>query len=136
MPNWICRSQEMNRIVAALLFASATALAAQPAQFSNTVRGFIKTDAPVVALTNARIIDGTGAPAKEAQTLIIRNGNIAELGDTARIKVPEGATTIDLSGKSVIPGLVMGTSTPITPWRPGSTDSLASASRGSISPAV
>src|SRR3982751_5873241 len=107
MPNWICRSQEMNRTVAALLFASATALAAQPAQFSNTVRGFIKTEAPVVALTNARIIDGTGAPAKEAQTLIIRNGNIAELGDTARIKVPDGATTIDLAGKSVIPGLVM-----------------------------
>jgi imidazolonepropionase-like amidohydrolase len=97
----------MKRTTAALLLASATALAAQPAQFSNTVRGFIKTDAPVVALTNARIIDGTGAAAKEAQTLIIRNGNIAELGDSARIKVPEGATTIDLSGKSVIPGLVM-----------------------------
>src|SRR3954465_7980138 len=97
----------MTRTIAALLLASATALTAQPPQFSNTVRGFIKTDAPVIARTNARIVDGTGAAAKEAQTLIIRNGNIAELGDTARIKVPDGATTIDLSGKSVIPGLVM-----------------------------
>ena len=89
------------------LLSLCVSVAAQPAQFSNTVRGFIKTDAAVVALTNARVIDGTGAAAREAQTLIIRGGNIAELGDTARIKVPEGATTIDLSGKSVIPGLVM-----------------------------
>src|SRR3954464_6346599 len=81
--------------------------AAQGPQFSTTVRGFIKTDAPVIALTHARIIDGTGAPAKEDQTIVIRGGNIAELGDAARVKAPAGATTIDLAGKSVIPGLVM-----------------------------
>src|SRR5262249_32622055 len=82
-------------------------LLAQAPQFSATVRGFIKVDAPVVALTHARVIDGTGAPAKEDQTIVIRGGNIAELGDAARVKAPDGATTIDLTGKSVIPGLVM-----------------------------
>jgi imidazolonepropionase-like amidohydrolase len=85
---------------------SATLLA-QPPQFSTTVRGFIKVDAPVIALTNVRVIDGTGAAAKENQTLILRGGNIAEMGDAARVKAPEGATVIDLTGKSVIPGLVM-----------------------------
>jgi enamidase len=80
---------------------------AQPPQFSNTVRGFIKVDAPVIALTNVRVIDGTGAPAKENQTIVLRGDNIAEIGDAARVKAPEGATTIDLTGKSVIPGLVM-----------------------------
>ena len=59
---------------------------AQPPQFSEGVRGFIKVDAPVVALTNARVIDGTGAPAKENQTLVLRGGNIAEMGDAARVK--------------------------------------------------
>jgi len=85
---------------------SGTSLA-QPQQFSNTVRGFIKVDAPVIALTNVRVIDGTGAPAKANQTLVLRGGNIAEMGDASRVKAPEGATVIDLTGKSVIPGLVM-----------------------------
>jgi enamidase len=87
---------------------SAAALtAAQPPQLSQQVQGFIKVNAPVIALTNARVIDGTGAPAKERQTLILRGGNIAEMGDSSRVKAPDGATTIDLTGKSVIPGLVM-----------------------------
>ncbi len=89
------------------LLAAGVMAAAQPPQFSNAVRGFIKVDAPVIALINARVIDGTGAPAKEKQTLVIRGGNIAELGDSGRVAVPEGATTIDLAGKSVLPGLVM-----------------------------
>jgi imidazolonepropionase-like amidohydrolase len=91
-----------------LLIVAAGLLArAQPAQFSNAVRGFIKVDAAVVALTNARVIDGTGAPARENQTLVIRGGHIAEIGDASRVKPPDGATVIDLTGKSVIPGLVM-----------------------------
>jgi imidazolonepropionase-like amidohydrolase len=82
-------------------------LAAQRPQFSDQVRNFISVDAPVVALTHVRLIDGTGAPAKPNQTLIIRDGNIAEMGDAARVKPPQGATIVDLTGKSVIPGMVM-----------------------------
>ncbi len=82
-------------------------LAAQPPQLSNAVRAFVKVDAPIVALTNARVIDGTGAPARPNQTLILRGGVIAELGDSSRVKPPADATVIDLAGKSVIPGLVM-----------------------------
>src|SRR6476661_7621940 len=92
---------------AAALTAAVSLAAAQPPQFNDTVRGFIKVDAAVVALTNARVIDGTGAPAKEGQTLILRGGNIAEIGDSGRVKAPQGATTIDLTRKTVIPGLVM-----------------------------
>src|SRR6185503_2068409 len=80
---------------------------AQSPQFSPAVRNFITVDAPVVALTHARVVDGTGAPAKEDQTIVIRNGSIAEIGDAARVRAPDGATAIDLTGKSVIPGLVM-----------------------------
>jgi imidazolonepropionase-like amidohydrolase len=93
---------------AAILFLAAGLMAAaQPPQFAAAVRPFIKVDAPVVALINARVIDGTGAPATEKQTLVIRGGTIAEIGDTGRLAVPDGATTIDLAGKSVMPGLVM-----------------------------
>jgi enamidase len=94
-------------LLALALLAAAVRAQPQASPFSNTVRGFIKIDAPVVALTNVRVIDGTGAPAKDNQTIILRGGNIAEMGDAARVKAPDGATTIDLTGKSVMPGLVM-----------------------------
>ena len=92
---------------AAVVLALAAAGQAPAPQFADAVRAFIKIDAPVVALTNVRIIDGTGAPAKENQTIVIRGGSIAELGDPSHVKPPEGATVVDLAGKSVIPGLVM-----------------------------
>jgi imidazolonepropionase-like amidohydrolase len=90
----------------ALAIAAAALGSAQP-QFSDTVRSFIKVDAPVVALTNVRVIDGTGAPARANQTVIIKGGNIEAIGDSAKVSPPQGATTLDLSGRSVIPGLVM-----------------------------
>jgi imidazolonepropionase-like amidohydrolase len=77
------------------------------AQQQNPLRNYIKHSEPVIALTNVRVIDGTGAAAKEKQTLVIRDGNIAQMGDAATVKPPEGAAVIDLTGKSVIPGLIM-----------------------------
>jgi cytosine/adenosine deaminase-related metal-dependent hydrolase len=81
------------------------AVAQQPP--ANPLAPYIKVQAPIVALVHARVIDGTGAPAREDQTIVIRDGNIAALGDTARTPPPADATVVDLTGKSVIPGLVM-----------------------------
>jgi len=58
-------------------------------------------------LVHARVIDGTGAAAREDQTIVIRDGNIAAIGAAAQTTPPGGATVVDLTGKSVIPGLVM-----------------------------
>jgi imidazolonepropionase-like amidohydrolase len=93
-----------------LTLALAAAVAALPSaqpKFSDAVRGFIKVDAPVVALTNVRVIDGTGAPARANQTVMIRNGNIESIGSSGSAPLPAGATILDLAGRSVIPGLVM-----------------------------
>ena len=81
--------------------------AGQPSTLSNAVRAFVAVDAPVVALTHARVIDGTGALPREDQTLVIEGGKITVMGPSSSTTVPTGATAIDLSGKSVIPGLVM-----------------------------
>ena len=82
-------SDAMRRVVCALIGSClSAAVLAQAPQFSNAVKGFIKVEAPVVALTHARVIDGTGAPAREDQTLVIRDGNIAALGDAARVRRP------------------------------------------------
>ncbi len=60
---------------------------------------------PIIALTNARIIDGLGNPASEGQTIVLRNGRIGAVG--ASPKIPADAVVHDLSGKTVMPGLVM-----------------------------
>ena len=73
---------------------------------SPEVRGFVKVDAAVIALTHVRVIDGTGAAAREDQTVVFSNGKIASVGDAAAASVPSGATVLDLHGYSVIPGLV------------------------------
>jgi enamidase len=73
----------------------------------NAPANFIKVQAPVVALTHVRVVDGTGAPPRDDQTIVIRDGNIADLGAAASTSVPAGATTVDATGKTVIPGLVM-----------------------------
>jgi enamidase len=80
------------------------AAAQQPA---SPLAPYIKVQAPVIALVHARVIDGTGAPAREDQTIVIRDGDIAAIGDAARTPPPAGATVVDLTGKSVLPGLVM-----------------------------
>lgn len=79
---------------------------AQNTKLSKEVQSFVKEDAPVIALTHVRIIDGTGAPARADQTLIIRDGKIASLGDAATTKPPDGAKVLDLTGHTLLPGLV------------------------------
>jgi enamidase len=90
-----------------LTLALGGVMTARAPQLSNAVRPFVKYAEPVIVLTNARVIDGTGSPARENQSMVIREGTIASVGDAAKITAPEGAVTIDLAGKTVLPGLVM-----------------------------
>ena len=95
------------RTAAALIgLAVTTPAAAQRPTLSATVRQYVRVDTAIVALTHVRVIDGTGAPARLNQTLVIRDGTIAALGDATSVAIPNGAVVIDLAGKSVIPGLV------------------------------
>src|SRR5579875_3414990 len=83
-----------------------TALAQRPT-LSQNVRQYVAVDTSAIALTHVRVIDGTGTPPRENQTLVIRDGNIAALGDAALIHAHADAQVMDLTGKTVIPGLVM-----------------------------
>lgn len=71
------------------------------------VKTYVDVDAPVIALTNALVIDGKENPARPNQTVVIRNGKIEAVGDAAKIKIPSDATTVDLKGKALLPGFVM-----------------------------
>ena len=76
----------------------------QAAVPGKAVQPFVQVNAPVVALTHVRVIDGTGAPARANQTILIENGKIAAVGDDD-MPIPVGAKRIDLSGHTVFPGL-------------------------------
>ncbi|GHA58855.1 amidohydrolase family protein [Pontibacter akesuensis] len=93
-------------LLAGLAFCCATATA-QAQNFTPQVNSYIKTKANVIALTDAKVIDGTGKPAKAHQTVILRDGKIEQVGDTKKVKVPKDAEVINCSGKTLIPGLVM-----------------------------
>jgi imidazolonepropionase-like amidohydrolase len=73
---------------------------------SEDVRRYVTVPETSVALTNVRVVDGTGAAPLEAQTIVIENGRIAAVGPAAAAKIPANARTIDLSGHTVIPGLM------------------------------
>jgi enamidase len=94
-------------VIASLLIFVSPELRAQRPTLSAAVHAYVAVDSPVVALTHARVIDGTGAPARDDQTLVIRDGRIAAIGASRSVAIPTGALVIDLTGKSVIPGLVM-----------------------------
>ncbi len=91
----------MNRLLALLLLA-ASAFAQTPT-LSPAVKQFVTIDAPVIALTHVRVIDGTGAPARDNQTIVISQGKIQSIGTAAP---PAAARIFDLNGRTVIPGLV------------------------------
>jgi imidazolonepropionase-like amidohydrolase len=72
----------------------------------NPDRQFIRTDARIIALAHVRVIDGTGAAAKDDQTIVISDGKIQSVESSATAKIPANAQTLDLNGYTVLPGLV------------------------------
>ena len=69
------------------------------------VQPFVKVPAGRVALMHVRLIDGTGAAAQEDRTIVIADGKIVSVGP-ASDPPPKDATVLDLSGRTVLPGLV------------------------------
>jgi imidazolonepropionase-like amidohydrolase len=107
------------RNIPALLLAASALIAAAPASREDVarrilpppaapgeaVRPFVKVAGKTIVLRHVRVIDGTGAPPLERRTVIIEGGRIkAVQGPMAR--VPAGATVLDMTGRSVIPGIV------------------------------
>ena len=76
-----------------------------PAPAGDAVKPYIKVQSARIALTHARVIDGTGAPAQPDRTLLIEGGRIVSIG-AAGSAIPKDAQVIDLAGRSVLPGLV------------------------------
>lgn len=61
----------------------------------------------VVALTGARLIDGSGGPPIDQATVVIGgNGRILAAGRSSAVQIPAGAARVDVSGKTIMPGMI------------------------------
>src|SRR5882762_8960451 len=83
----------------------ATSVSAQT-QKAPDVAPFITVDSTVFGLNHVRVIDGTGAPAKEDQPVVIANGKIQSISPAASDQIFKDVKVLDRSGYTVIPGLV------------------------------
>lgn len=92
-------------LAAAATLLIATTVPAQPA-VGPGLRPYVSVDPGTIALTNARVVDGTGAAPIEGQTIVIERDRIVRLGPTASVVPPSGARVIDLRGHTVVPGFV------------------------------
>lgn len=89
-----------------LILICCAGLAESSQNLSQFSRQYVSVDAPVVALTHVQVIDGTGAPPREDQTIVIENGRIAAVGKSSSTTPPAGAKVLDLKAHTVIPSLV------------------------------
>jgi imidazolonepropionase-like amidohydrolase len=58
-----------------------------------------------IAIRNVTVIPMSGASPSARQTVMVRDGRIAEIGQAAEVRLPAGATVVDGTGKYLIPGL-------------------------------
>lgn len=104
-PNFL----KFRALAAALLGLATPAVAgpvlAPPATPGPTVQPFVRVPAGRVALTHVRVIDGTGAPAQGDRTVLIDGARIVAVQPAAS-RVPADYTELNLSGHTVLPGLV------------------------------
>jgi imidazolonepropionase-like amidohydrolase len=59
--------------------------------------------AEALALTNARLVDGSGAPPRTGATVVVADGRIVSVSEEAPTP---GAATLDLEGRTMLPGLI------------------------------
>jgi imidazolonepropionase-like amidohydrolase len=99
------RSSTAARLAAVLAGAALNApVNAAPPVLAKPVQAFVVHAEPVLAIVHVRVIDGNGTPARDDQTVVLRDGRIAAVG--SHVPVPDGAPVIDAGGQTLIPGLV------------------------------
>ena len=77
-----------------------------PAPTATPPRPYIRQPAGSVVLTHVLLFDGTLSAPRADQTVVLKDEKIVEVGPSASVATPAGATVIDLTGRAVFPGLV------------------------------
>ena len=74
---------------------------------SKQVMDYVAVKDSIVLIKNVTLIDGTGGEVKTNQDIIIAKDRIVAIGQSDAIDILAGASVIDGTGKTVIPGLIM-----------------------------
>jgi imidazolonepropionase-like amidohydrolase len=61
---------------------------------------------PAIAFVGVNVIPMDRERVLQNQTVIVKSGVIAEIGDATKVKIPKDAVTVDGKGKYLMPGLV------------------------------
>ena len=57
------------------------------------------------AMVNGTLVDGTGRPPIQDSAIVVRDGRIVAAGARSTMSLPPGIATVDLTGKTIVPGL-------------------------------
>jgi imidazolonepropionase-like amidohydrolase len=68
---------------------------------------FVIYDQAEIVLQNARVVDVVKGIVLEGYSVLISNGKIISIEKTGKFSAPKTAKIIDLTGKTILPGLVM-----------------------------
>ena len=81
--------------------------AQRASDFHQRVKQYVVHDAPAIRIDDVRVIDGTGAPARAGQSILLRDGKIIRIGPAESMARETADVVIDGKGRTVMPGLVM-----------------------------
>ena len=93
--------------VIALALPAAPLTAQTLAELSPRVRDFVSVSADHFVITDVTLIDGTGSAARPGMSVVVRDGRIVEIGETAGDDPPTAPTVIRAAGHTLTPGFVM-----------------------------
>lgn len=68
---------------------------------------FVIYNQPEIVLQNARVVDVVKGTVFEGYSIVISNGKIKSIGKPGKFPFPKSARVVDLTGKTILPGLVM-----------------------------
>lgn len=78
----------------------------KPETYDITVEAPRKKPTGTVVISGARIVTMKGDEILEKGDIVVTDNRIAAIGPKGRVTIPAGAKTIDVTGKTIIPGLV------------------------------
>jgi len=83
-------------LLATLLVQAIPAYSEAASTLPENLRPFVAVTEPSVALRHVRVIDGTGAPPTEDQTVLLKDGRISAVGPERSTPIPSGYKILDL----------------------------------------
>jgi imidazolonepropionase-like amidohydrolase len=60
----------------------------------------------ITVFDGARVLDGNGGPPIESGRIVVEDGRIRAVGASTAVTVPQGATRVDLAGKTIMPAMI------------------------------